>query len=410
MIIKENKPSKEPLKMISVTPFIQPEQASGDIRNMAVEVYKQSASLSASVRPNLKPAVEHLLRFVNSYYSNRIEGNSTEPADIIHAEGVVLTDSVKRNDLLEIEAHLAAQTALLEGRVSPEQITEKAFLCSIHEHFFKDLPESVRTHVRESTGETYLVEAGKLRTTQVQVGEHLPPHQDELNGYLNWFHSSYRLDRLFGETRLLAASAAHHRFAWIHPFLDGNGRVGRLFTDSYMQGAGVDGYGLWTLSRGFARTIDEYKLRLSGADMVRQGSTDGRGILSHRGLEAFQRYFFETCLDQIQYLSGVLDIQSFDMRLKQYADLRTAGVALSTKGEALKKWRPETFILLRAIMDNSRVMRTDVPKITGLGDTNSRAVVKQLIEERWVSGETKAALKMDQIPFDAISFLFPHLW
>ncbi|WP_133013129.1 Fic family protein [Marinomonas flavescens] len=396
--------------MISVTPFIQPEQASGDIRDMAVEVYKQSASLSASVRPNLKPAVEHLLRFVNSYYSNRIEGNSTEPADIIHAEGIVLTDSVKRNDLLEIDAHLAAQNALLKGSVSPAQLTDEAFLCSIHEHFFKDLPESVRTHVRESTGEIYLVEAGKLRTTQVQIGKHLPPHQDELNGYLNWFHSSYRLDRLFGETRLLAASAAHHRFAWIHPFLDGNGRVGRLFTDSYMRGAGVDGYGLWTLSRGFARTIDEYKLRLAGADMVRQGSTDGRGILSNRGLEAFQRYFFETCLDQIQYLAGVLDIPSFDMRLKQYTDQRVSGVALSPKGETLKKWRPETVLLLKAVMTDSKVMRTDVPQITGLGDTNSRAVVKQLIEEGWIRGETKTALKINQIPFDAISFLFPHLW
>lgn len=396
--------------MISITPFVQPEKASGDIRDMVVEVYKQSSSLSASIRPSLKPAVEHLLRFVNSYYSNRIEGNSTEPADILHAEEVRPTDLVKRNDLLEVEAHLAAQAALADSKVKPEHITDRAFLCLIHKWFFEDLSESTKTHVRESTGEVFVVEPGQLRTTQVQVGKHLPPSVEELNGYLNWFHSAYRLDHLFGESRLLAASAAHHRLAWIHPFLDGNGRVCRLFTDSYMRAAGVEGYGLWTLSRGFARTVDEYKLHLAGADMIRQGSTDGRGILSNRGLEAFQRYFLETCLDQIQYLSGVLEIESFDIRLKQYADLRVAGGALSTKGKQLKKWRVEAFILLKEIINGTKVMRGDVPAFTKMGETNSRAMVKQLIEEGWISGEAKELLKIKRIPFDAISYLFPHLW
>ncbi|MCP4628982.1 MAG: hypothetical protein GY850_36560, partial [bacterium] len=45
---------------------------------------------------------------------------------------------------------------------------------------------------------------------------------------------------------------------WIHPFLDGNGRVVRLFTDYYLTNTGMDGYGLWSISRGFARFRENY--------------------------------------------------------------------------------------------------------------------------------------------------------
>ena len=43
------------------------------------------------------------------------------------------------------------------------------------------------------------------------------------------------LEKYQGDRKLIAVMAAHHRFAWIHPFIDGNGRVGRLLTDAILK-------------------------------------------------------------------------------------------------------------------------------------------------------------------------------
>src|SRR5258708_35115042 len=83
---------------------------------------------------------------------------------------------------------------------------------------------------------------------------------------------------------VVAASAAHHRLAWIHPFLDGNGRVVRLFTDAYLHQVGVNGHGLWTVTRGFARQRERYLAALADADHPRRGDLDGRGNLSEQSL------------------------------------------------------------------------------------------------------------------------------
>ncbi|MGI4742086.1 MAG: Fic family protein [Janthinobacterium lividum] len=50
--------------------------------------------------------------------------------------------------------------------------------------------------------------------------------------------------------RIVAIGAAHHRLAWLHPFLDGNGRVMRLFSDAAFLAEGLDAGGLWSMSRG----------------------------------------------------------------------------------------------------------------------------------------------------------------
>ena len=56
--------------MFGITPFIKADKALGPLRDKSVEIYKGSSRLEASVRPGLKDALTHLLRFVNSYYSH----------------------------------------------------------------------------------------------------------------------------------------------------------------------------------------------------------------------------------------------------------------------------------------------------------------------------------------------------
>jgi Fic family protein len=82
-------------------------------------------------------------------------------------------------------------------------------------------------------------------------------------------------------------ATAHHRFNYIHPFYDGNGRVSRLMSHAMAHHAGIGAGGLWSVSRGLARGLqdglpgrEEYREMMQLADRVRQGDRDGRGNLS----------------------------------------------------------------------------------------------------------------------------------
>ncbi|NOR23517.1 MAG: hypothetical protein GQ542_03860 [Desulforhopalus sp.] len=123
-----------------------------------------------------------------------------------------------------------------------------------------------------------------------------------------------------------AAAASHHRLMWIHPFLDGNGRVARLFTDAYLRSIPLKGYGLWNVSRGFARDRETYMNMLARADQARKGDLDGRGYLSEKTLIEFCEYFLNVCLDQITYMSSLLNLDGFLTRLDGYVQMRHVGL------------------------------------------------------------------------------------
>jgi len=68
--------------------------------------------------------------------------------------------------------------------------------------------------------------------------------------------------KLTGTTnRSLAAACGHHRLLWVHPFLDGNGRVARLVSHAVLATA-IGTKCLWSLSRGLSRREKEYKALL----------------------------------------------------------------------------------------------------------------------------------------------------
>ena len=132
----------------------------------------------------------------------------------------------------------------------------------------------------DETGAKEKIIPGELRQRLVKVGVHIPLAAKHLPAFLQRFNAFYDLDKKHGIEGLMLAGAAHHRLAWIHPFIDGNGRVARLFTDAYLVASGVNGYGLWNVSRGLARDVGQYRSLLAAADSPRLGDVDGRGNLA----------------------------------------------------------------------------------------------------------------------------------
>ncbi|MEI6155252.1 MAG: Fic family protein, partial [Deltaproteobacteria bacterium] len=269
------------------------------LEDMAREIVGRSAALGNCLNPLSQRPVIELLRLINSYYSNLIEGHSTHPVDIERAMGNDYSGEPAKRDLqLESIAHVDCQRKI-EGFLQNEpdlNVASIDFLCRVHRIFYDQLPEEFRRVKDEKTGEALEVVGGTLRKREIRVGRHVGPTAQALPAFLERFAGFYKSDAYHGIAPIIAIAASHQRLMWIHPFLDGNGRVARLYTDACFRKLPLPGYGLWNVSRGLARRRDDYMAALTWADMPRRNDCDGRGNLSNEGLAKFCRFFFEICL------------------------------------------------------------------------------------------------------------------
>jgi Fic family protein len=161
-----------------------------------------------------------------------------------------------------------------------------------------------------------------LRESDVAVGKHIPPLHAHLDRFLHRFDGTYSKMVADKPASLIAASAAHHRLAWIHPFSDGNGRVTRMFTHLWFMKAGAGGDGLWTLSRGLARNVHKYKELLDNADNKRRHNTDGRGYFSQAALGEFCDFILDCANDQLSFMKGMLDLPLLTKRIRGYCEVK----------------------------------------------------------------------------------------
>ena len=130
--------------------------------------------------------------------------------------------------------------------------------------------------------------AGEFRREDVTVGDrsgdritvhHQPPPwhrvEEELRDLLEWMERS-KVKPKKGERRrgvvdtwvhpVIVAGIAHHRFVWIHPFLDGNGRTARMFTTMLLHQRRYDFKYLFSLSAWYNEDRDAYYGALRTAD------------------------------------------------------------------------------------------------------------------------------------------------
>lgn len=377
-----------------------------DLENLAVSVYKASAKLSGQSlsEPTVK-SLKILLRDVNSYYSNLIEGVRTTLADIKQGLRQVSVDAkTRRLQLLHKQNILAQNQIEAECLQNASNVTTLEFICRLHLLLFEGLPEEFLIQRTDNGSREACMVPGQLRSENVTVGGYMPPDAGDLHHLLARFGEVYALDKLSATTRLVAAAASHHRLLWIHPFLEGNGRVARLFTDAYLKCAGLDGYGLWTLSRGLARDQQRYKEYLAKADVPRQGDYDGRGALTERGLRNFCRYMLETALDQAAFMNKLLAVDAVPRNIVHYCRLRSEG-NLAGQGPLPK----HAAKILIHVFTFGTLGKGEVHDLIGTSDKTARGVVKILEAEGLLENESRNAPYTIGFPARAVEFIFPGL-
>jgi Fic family protein len=390
-------------RQISAMEPLLPQGQSGRLAELTCEILKASGHLTGQVHsPLVLQRVADLVREMNCYYSNLIEGHKTIPRDIERAMKHDFSHDQTQHDNQQLSlAHIAVEK-LMEERLAgePVDVYSPDFLCWLHREFYTRLPEPLHWATTKS-GKRYQIQPGVLRDFMVDVGRHTPPDFSALPKFLNRFESFYGDKGLLETDRLVAIAAAHHRLAWIHPFGDGNGRVIRLESHAQMIHHGIAGQGLWTLSRGLARLRQRYYASLEAADQGRRGDLDGRGNLSDAALADFCVFFLETMLDQIQFMSGLLGLPALRTRVERYFQFQALH---------LERYREEIMRVTRTLVDEGEIPRARVQEITGKAATVSVEIIKLGLEHGYFETPSPKGPLRVAFPAEIHEFYFPQLF
>src|SRR4029077_11154762 len=190
--------------------------------DLALDLAQKSAGFRRSLPESLVASLADLVRSMNCYYSNLIEGHNTHPIDIERAlKGDYSKDAKKRDLQLEAKAHIDVQRWIDSGSLKGRSVTADA-ITEIHRRFCEALPDDLLWVEDPATKEKIKVIPGALRDHDVAVGRHVPVSPGALPRFLKRFEKVY--GKLGKTDTIVATAAAHHRLLWIHPFLDGNGR------------------------------------------------------------------------------------------------------------------------------------------------------------------------------------------
>jgi Fic family protein len=380
-------------------PMLPPE-GTRNLEDLAVDLVAKANALAGQVNPVVQHSIGSLVRSMNCYYSNLIEGHDTHPRDIDRALSANYAKEPKRRALqLEAVAHIEVQRNIDEEKDDKAEPTSVAYISWLHREFCSRLPEELLWVEDPATKRKVRVEPGVLRNTEVAVGRHLPPRVAALPDFLRRFEEAYSKKALSKLRQIIAIAAAHHRLLWIHPFVDGNGRVARLMAHTALRRLGV-GSSLWSVSRGLARNVNRYKELLMAADEARRNDFDGRGSLSEGALTEFCEFFLRMAIDQVDFMESLLQPSELLRRIELYVE-----------DEARAGRLPQgSYAVLREALLAGNVDRATARGLTGYQERMGRTIVSKLLENGLLHSEgSKMPLRL-AFPLDVVERWFPKLY
>lgn len=384
-------------------PLYPDERTAGELVERAAALISESHRLGATPG-TVALAVAPLLRAMLSYYTNRIESQHTRPADIERALARQYDADEKqaRRQRLAV-AHMGAEAALETAvmTLSRPAIYDAGLVARIHCELYSSLPEGDRV-----TDEGAVIVPGAWRTVDVPAGRHVAPRAADIVPLLGAWHERYAA--LPGiEQAVVGVACSHHRLLWIHPFVDGNGRVARLHTHLALTALGLT-HGLWSPLRGIARDVESYYARLNNADLPRRNDLDGRGPLSQEELVAFSGWLLDVCLDQVRFMRRLLALDALKARIADLLGWLAAnpwrmGSEMSTvKADATEALH---YAAIAGPVERGRFMA-----MTGLPPRTARRLLSSLLDYGVLATVTSRAPVRFAVPQKSLRLLLPHLW
>src|SRR5437868_5202635 len=150
--------------------------------------------------------------------------------------------------------------------------------------------------------------------------------------------------------------------------MDGNGRVARLMSHAILLDA-LDTGAVWSVARGLARNVQDYKSHLANCDSHRRDDLDGRGTLSEEALAAFTTFFLTICIDQVSFMESLVQPDRLRARILMWAEEEVRLGALP----------PKAGNILEAVLYRGELPRGDADAAVGTGERQARRIVAALV-------------------------------
>ena len=353
------------------------------LTDLALDLAQKSAGFRRSLPPALLTSLADMVRAMNCYYSNLIEGHDTHPVDIERAIKNDYSQDAHQRDLqLEAKAHIAVQRWIDRGGLKGGGAIKTEGIREIHRRFCELLPEDLLWVEDPATKRKVRLVPGELRGRDVKAGNHVAISPGALPRFMERFERVYGN---IGKTEsIISTAAVHHRLLWMHPFMDGNGRVARLMSHAMMLDM-LDTGAVWSVARGLARNVQEYKRLLANCDQLRRNDLDGRGTLSEEALAEFTRFFLTVCIDQVNFMESLIQPDRLRARILMWAEEEIRLGRLPTNSGSV----------LEAVLYRGELPRGDAGTVAGTGERQARRVVSALLnKEVLVSDSSRAPLRL----------------
>ena len=157
------------------------------LQDKSFELGTAAARLDASLHPAVRRAVGDLVRSMNCYYSNLIEGHDILPRDIDRAlKGEYVADAKRRNLQPEARAHIEVQAMVDHGKLDTIG-TGQDLVRTLHREFCTRLPDDLLWAENPDTDERIQVVPGEWRTRGVKVGRHAPVSAELVPSFMSHF-------------------------------------------------------------------------------------------------------------------------------------------------------------------------------------------------------------------------------
>jgi len=256
-----------------------------DLTDSLIELnHLRRLKLQGTTKPWIFFQLKHIFHILESVGSARIEGNRTTISEYIERK---IEKEERSNERFSEIANVEAAMDFIE-----ESISEGTELTH---HFIKQLHQLVVGELTDEGDRT----PGAYRAWNVEISQssHTPPDHIQVQSYMDEL-LSFINEAAADKYDLLKTAVAHHRFTWIHPFGNGNGRVVRLLTYALMikYGFNVKDGKIINPTAVFCNDRDKYYEYLAGADL---GTDDG--------LLSWCDYVLSGILEEVTKVNKLLD-------------------------------------------------------------------------------------------------------
>ncbi len=327
--------------------------------------YLRKKPLSGSTHPKVFFQLKHIFHTLESIGSARIEGNNTTVAEYIETKLEVPTQvSPSIKEIQNIEKAMV----FIEENVKDYPIN-RAFLSEIHKMIVDGLVPPPHGEGDATPGEY------RKANLKINKSTHIPPdwltikdYMTELLDFINNVDSP--------KYDLLKVAIAHHRFVWIHPFGNGNGRTVRLFTYAMLvkTGFNVNVGRIINPTAVFCSNRNDYYYNLSEADK----GTD-------EGIMTWITYVLTGLKEEIEKIDKLLD---YDFLRKE--------ILLPTIIHSLEQKYITTIEakILRKAVDMQVIQAVDVKEyFVGKADAEVSRQIRKLIDKKMLAPEKEGARK-----------------